>query len=250
MKLYNGDCFEIISTLSSDSVDLVLTDPPYSEKTHKGARTNEDNEAKKLIKFSSITDEQLRLVLKECGRVCKRWVIATIDWRHMLSLDDNPPEGLKFMRFGIWVKPNGVPQFTGDRPAMGWEAIAFLHKDGIKAEWEGGGRHGVFTYNKESGNEHPTQKPIKLISELVSLFSRKGDIVFDPFMGSGTTGVAAIRNGCDFIGIEKDENFFKLAERRIKAEKSQGNLFAGVREQEKDSQVEEIKTERSNPFDF
>jgi site-specific DNA-methyltransferase (adenine-specific) len=209
--LHHGDCLEILRTLPSGSVDCVVTDPPYSEKTHAGARASID---KKLIGFSHISQEDLRAVLVECGRVCRRWVVATVDWRHIKDLEDSPPAGLRFVRFGVWLKTNGAPQFTGDRPATGWEAIVYLHKDGEKLAWNGGGHHGSFVLPKVNG-KHPTTKPLPMVEKWINWFTAEGDTILDPFMGSGTTGVACVQTGRKFIGCEIDEKYVEIARRRI-----------------------------------
>ena len=216
--LYRGDCRDVLPTL--DEVDSVVTDPPYADETHEGARTDIDTP---LVTFESITADDLRAVFGSCGRLVRRWVVASVGWRHILPMEQEPPEGLRFVRFGIWVKPNGVPQFTGDRPATGWEAIAVLHKAGVKMRWNGGGHHAVWIENKING-PHPTCKPRRLVEKWLNLFTDKGESVLDPFMGSGTTGVACVRLGRRFIGIEKDSGHFATACKRIKeawdAEKS------------------------------
>jgi len=86
----------------------------------------------------------------------------------------------------------------------------------------------VWITNKTSSLEkqfHPTQKPIAIIQRMVEASTREGDKILDPFMGSGTTGVAALRLNRKFIGIEKDENYFKLAEKRISEELKQNKLM-------------------------
>lgn len=129
----------------------------------------------------------------------------------------------EFIRAGVWVKPNGMPQYTGDRPAMGWEAVAILHRKGRK-RWNGGGSHAVWTVPKVHGN-HPTEKPVALVSEWVRLFTDAGDVVLDPFAGSGTTGVACAKMGRRFIGIERERKHFLTACRRIEEAYKQADLF-------------------------
>src|ERR1700690_2963607 len=142
-------------------------------------------------------------------------------WQHAALLER---AGVPLVRLGIWHKPNGAPQFTGDRPGTGWEAIAILHREG-KKRWNGGGHHAVWTFNKEN-TDHTTGKPLGLVSDFVSKFSDPGEVVLDPFMGSGTTGVAAIQLGRKFIGIEKDPKYFDIACQRIEQAVAQGQLFA------------------------
>ncbi len=104
-----------------------------------------------------------------------------------------------------------------------------MHAPGA-SKWNGGGSHGVFTINK-GGDErsgHPTQKPLALMDRLVRLFSDRGELVCDPFLGSGSTGVAAVRAGRRIVGWELDPGFFKIAESRISATREQLEIGAGA----------------------
>lgn len=93
-------------------------------------------------------------------------------------------------------------------------------------KWNGGGRAGIFRYSVERGaKEHPTQKPLPLLSEIVTLFSNPGNVILDPFMGSGTTGVACVRLGRKFIGIEIEPKYFDIACKRIDQEVRKGGFF-------------------------
>ena len=213
--LYHGNCLEILPTL--DKVDHVITDPPYDETTHAGARTGSGD--KVLVNFDSQSGSDTAQQFESLVNMSNRWVIATIDFRHVRVLQDNP----WFVRLGVWVKPNGMPQYSGDRPSMGWESVAICHREG-KKRWNGGGSHAVWTVPKVSGN-HPTGKPLRLIEKWVSLFSDSGDLILDPFMGSGTTGVACANLGRKFIGIEIERKYFDIACERIEAAYAQGRLF-------------------------
>lgn len=218
-ELWLGDCRELAPTLGA--VDVTITDPPYGDVTHSGARTTTSgNRLVKLVKFASITDDQFRRDCEMWLAMSSRWVVMTCEWRHAATLE---AAGLPLVRLGVWIKPNGAPQFTGDRPGVGWEAVAVLHRDG-KKRWNGGGHHAVWTYPKVSG-EHPTQKPLPLIQRWVADFTDDGEVVFDPFMGSGTTGVAALSLGRRFLGVEMDQTYFDIACRRIEREASQGRLL-------------------------
>ena len=208
--LYCGDCMEILRSaiLGNYVVDHIITDPPYGEQTHKGARTGTEKDI--LINFDSIDDEYF---MEFCGlstALAQRWVVMTCEWRHAAKLEES---GLPLIRLGVWHKPNGAPQFTGDRPGTGWEAVAMLHRKG-KKRWNGGGHHAVWTYNKVE-TEHPTGKPLALLRKWVQQFTDKGEVVCDPFMGSGSTGVAAVDMGRRFIGIEIDRKYFEIACERI-----------------------------------
>ena len=219
IEIYHCDCRELIPSLPD--IDLVLTDPPYSDVTHEGARTGSIFD--ELVDFSPVSAEFLRDVYSSLSPKLKSWLVAFMDWRHIASLEREPPNGLRFVRFGIWHKPNGAPQFTGDRPGQGWEGIGIFHREGGKMSWNGGGRHAVFIHNKINGS-HPTEKPLPLVSELMSLFSNPGDLIFDPFMGSGTTLRAAKNLGRRAIGCEINEAYCEVAARKLQQEV----LFAEV----------------------
>jgi site-specific DNA-methyltransferase (adenine-specific) len=112
-----------------------------------------------------------------------------------------------------------MPQYSGDRPGMGYETILAMHVPG-RSEWNGGGRSSVFTCNKNSGgvHEHPTMKPLRLMRDLVSLFSAPGDRVLDPFSGAGSTLVAAKDLGRSAIGIEIEPRYCEIAVKRLRQE--------------------------------
>src|SRR3989304_1731503 len=162
-KVILGDCMEVMREIPDDAFDCTITDPPYGEKTHEGAR-RQANE--KLITFDHIPLDQFIEMCRELLRITKRWIVMTCEWRYISEIEK---AGLPLIRFGIWVKPSYTPQFTGDRPATGWEAVALLHRPGQK-RWKGGGKSAVWTYNKTSG-EHPTQKPLPLLNEWLRLFT-------------------------------------------------------------------------------
>ena len=216
--LYLGDCAEVLPTLGN--VDAVVTDPPYTEKTHKGARTINENQT--LVDFESLTHQQFLNIAKQLVNISQRWVVMTCDWMHTAELAKEMPE--EFIRAGVWIKPNGAPQYTGDRPAMGWESVAILHRQG-KKQWNGGGRHAVWNVPRAQGN-HPTEKPVVLIESFLNLFTNNQETVLDPFMGSGTTGVAAVQMGRKFIGIEREPKYFDIACQRIENAQKQERLFA------------------------
>lgn len=215
--IFNADCREILPQIGT--VDHVITDPPYDEITHAGARSLAREYSDKAticnIDFASTNADTLRAQF--AAMQARRWLIATLDWRHVHALEKRPPAGWTFVRFGIWVKPNGAPQFTGDRPATGWEAVAILHRERRLKErmrWNRGGHHAIFTHPKING-QHPTAKPESLLTELVCSFTDAGETILDPFMGSGTTLVAAKRLGRKAIGIELEEKYCEVAAKRL-----------------------------------
>jgi site-specific DNA-methyltransferase (adenine-specific) len=229
VQIYNTDCREVLADLPI--ADCVITDPPYSNATHDGARskTNGPNSregdafTRKTVNFASIDVSDLRRIFGLCK--FNRWLISFLDYHYVIDLETVPPPGVRFVRFAIWAKGttlgdddgfigNSAPQFSGDRPGMGWEAIGVLHKDGGKMQWNGGGRNGVF-FEKKVQSEHPTAKPLKLMARLVELFTNPNELILDPFMGEGTTLRAAKDLHRRAIGVEIDERWCEVAANKM-----------------------------------
>lgn len=231
MTIYQGDCAAVLPTLADQSIGCVITDPPYSEHVHGKSRRGvgqwhdrAPGAADKRVRdlgFAALSPDLLAFCAGEFARLAKRWVLVFSDvemagdWRAALTA-----AGLDYVRTGAWVKLNATPQFTGDRPAAGFEAVTIAHQPGRK-RWNGGGKHALWTYpivlNRGglTPRLHTTQKPLPLLKELVGLFSERGELILDPFMGSGTTGVAAILQGRRFIGCEIDQHYTEVARKRI-----------------------------------
>lgn len=229
--LYLGDCLEIMPTLGA--VDAVVTDPPYgADETHKShlstTTLRNGKPAGQVLGFDGWTEDEAVYRVRQFCAVARSWVVMTFEWKFMKALHDDGT----LLRFGIWRKPDGAPQFTGDRPGMGWEAVAVCHGrvrarggDNRKV-WNGGGKHAVWTHAKGSNDSgHPTGKPYGLFAEFVRDFTQPRELVLDPFMGSGTTGVACVQLGRKFIGIEIEPSYFDTACKRIEKAHRQGDLF-------------------------
>ena len=215
--IYHGDCREILPTLPK--VDLVLTDPPYSEYTHKNAKSNRGlGYGNKAIDFKAIDFKAIDGLLRELGGKCDHWFVSTLDWHHIAELERNTPKPWEFVRFGVWVKTNPMPQISADRPANGWEGIAYLHNTATKKAWRGGGAHGNWIGPVLTDGAHPTGKPIGFISSTVRRFSEENGLILDPFMGSGTTLVAAKQLNRRAIGIEIEEKYAEIAAKRLEQE--------------------------------
>ena len=251
-RLALGDCREVLPTLPK--VDAVITDPPYEAEAHGAGRrllgrTDElaDARVREIhvapLDFAAM-DDALRAHMSEWAAAnCKGWMLAfcqaeaVAKWKTAMEA-----AGMKWRRAMVWVKPDSSPQLSGDRPAQGYESIAASWCGSGRSEWNGGGRRGVFTFGKHDAgmghgggrNEHPTQKPVALMRELVSLFSSPGQAVLDMCMGSGTTGVAAVQMGRRFIGIEREPKYFDIACERIYNAYRQNTLFG------QDENVQEV----------
>lgn len=228
--LYHCKAQELLETLPDNSIDLVLTDPPYSKRTHKGAKKN----ARKkkggvgLLDFKHISDEELKPILNDIGRVMKRWFVATMDYQHAFQFELTPPTFMKCPRLGVWVKSNPTPQVSADRPSQGWEAIVFAHKAGRRMVWSGGGRSGVFIHPVVNKAQYASQKPLPLIREFVQLFSDVGDTVLDVFCGGGTSVVAAMESGRCAIACDPSEQALKVTITRVMEVERRGATIPGI----------------------
>ena len=218
VTIYHGDCREVLPTLGQ--VDHVITDPPYEAEAHTKARRQRSAGVVGVlpIEFAQMDADTRTVVGAELSRVSRGWVLlfcqveAAMLWRCAVP-------SAQYVRTQIWVKPDSAPQFTGDRPAMGYESIVTLWAGDGRMRWNGGGRRGVYEHmvgvSGGPRNEHPTTKPEPLMRELVALFTDPGETILDPFMGSGTTLVAAKRLGRRAIGIEREEKYCEIAAKRL-----------------------------------
>lgn len=219
VTLYHGDCAAILPWFAVESVDHLITDPPYTPHVHASGRRGDAEcvAVERDLGFASLTDELRRLTAREAGRLVRRWVVvfcpleSTQPWK--MTLENN---GLEYIRTGIWVKDGAAPQFTGDRPANGAEALAIAHHPGQK-KWNGGGRVGIWwTPIVRGGRLHPAQKPLRLMRQLIEEFTDPGDLILDPFAGSGTTLRAALDLRRAAIGIEQDAAHCQNAVNRLR----------------------------------
>ncbi len=228
-SLRDGDCIEGLSALPDGSVDVVITDPPYEAEAHTShrlvARAGGKLEVEPLA-FPPITEELRSEAARHMARLARRWILvfcqveAAMKWRAALEAG-----GAVYKRTCQWIKPDGKPQYSGDRPGIGYESIVASHAPG-RSTWNGGGSHGVFIVNKggDPRTGHQTQKPLALMEILVRLFSNPGELILDPFAGSGTTGVAALRLGRRFLGWEMNPEYAHIARRRLTAAREQLEL--------------------------
>lgn len=224
-----GDCLEIMSRMSKNSVDAIITDPPYGLNDGKGKVTKRGNE---LVNFNAGEwDNELPLTwIKEARNVVREgcWVLSFTDntsvgavWQKMVNVELNPKHTF------YWIKNNPPPQ-PRKNFASGVETAVAATKGAVK-KWNGGGWELNYFFCPIVTNRdrtlHPTQKPVSVMKYLINILTEPGDTVLDPFMGSGTTGVACVQTGRNFIGIEIDPDYYAIAERRINEAKLQMPLL-------------------------
>jgi site-specific DNA-methyltransferase (adenine-specific) len=226
--LYLGDCNELLVGLEADHV---ISDPPYEDELHAAIGRIRRNDGKQMI--SDLGFEGINATRDEIAHLC---VTASQGWCLLFTLaegvrawrDALQASGAKYDTCCAWVKPDSAPRFNGQGPARGFECFVTAWCAPGYRSWNAGGKRGVYTHcvnNSERHGEHPTEKPRRLMAEIVADFTNEGQTILDPFMGSGTTGVAAVQLGRNFIGIERDERFFDIACKRIDDAQRQGDMF-------------------------
>lgn len=222
--LYNTDALAWLRDQPDGAFDLCLTDPPYDERTHAGARTNKVVQRDNEIDFAPMCPA---VFVPDLLRVTRRWVVCFCTSEMLAEYRD--AAGDAYVRGGVWHKTNATPQITGDRPAQWGDAFAIMHRAGAK-HWHGGGLPAFVSgasglHDKQAeGLTHPTVKPRYLMRTLLKWFADEGDHVLDPFMGSGTTGVVCAERGHPFTGIEIDPKYYAEAVARIACVTAQPGL--------------------------
>ena len=218
--LYKGDCLEEMNKIPDKSIDLLLTDPPYEIDIKGGGL------AKKRDIYSNIEKAELNTYnpisflsivkpkLKEfhayifCSKnLIKDYIIwineNNLSWDLLIvnKVNPIPTKNNKYLsdrEYLFFIREKGKCYFNND--------LRFNYYRGVKS----------ITVKKNTYG-HPTEKNENLISELINVSSKENDIILDPYMGSGTTGSASINLNRKFIGIEKDNNYFDIAKRRIES---------------------------------
>jgi DNA modification methylase len=229
-----GDCIEGLAALPDGSADHLICDPPFASDIYERGGVGNHQTTRSgtspglvVMKAGGIgsLDEVLDGFIREAARVVRRWVIVFSDVESVGLVRATMREhGLRWVRAGAWVKTDPMPQFTGDRPAQGIEAVCIAHAQVPgKMRWNGGGKAAVWTHGlcKEDRPDHPCPKPIPLMKALVSDFTDPGELIVDCFAGSGTTLVAAKILGRRALGFERDPGFHAIAERRIRDAREQ-----------------------------
>lgn len=239
VKLYLGDCLEVLAELDSQ-VDCVVTDPPYCSGGYLEAQKNTKAQGLRGATvaaegFEWFTSDNmstgglmflLRSVMVATARVLapNRSAFVFTDWRMVPHLAPAlESSGLRYRNMIVWDKGN-AGLGVGFKPAH--EIVLEFCKG--TTEYQSRRGQNVLRCSRVSGNakEHGAQKPVEVIAELLDVATAAGQSVGDWFMGSGTTGVAAVRGGRDFIGIEREPRYFDIAVRRIEAERARQPLLA------------------------
>lgn len=206
-EIYLGDCLDIMRNIPDKSIDLVLTDPPYGNKNDainiKNCSSHKAN--RELYKHVKWNNKIEQIYFDELFRISKNQIIFGANH---YNIDGN---------YIIWDK--GQTLFGKEEKAF----CSFIKNDKIyKYLWNGMIQEDM--KNKQI-RKHPTEKPIQLLVKILQDFSSENDLIFDGFAGSGTTALACIELNRRFICVEKDEDYYNIAKKRIEDAKSQLRLF-------------------------
>ena len=223
IKIYKGDCFLNIKGIKDNSIDLIVTDPPYGINFTKGYKSGSDELVHGDDGFSVMVfiDELMR----EFQRILKPKSAVYIFTR----FDVFPKWWLKMKNYLdvknqiIWFKGGGGMGDLKGNYSFNYESIIYATNG--KHEIRGKRDGSVWQIGKCRQEFHETQKPVILIEKIINHSSEEGITVFDPFMGSGTTGIACLNTGRKFIGFELIDKYFNIAEDRIAEHKRQLKLF-------------------------
>ena len=231
--LLNADCLNILKKINAQSVDLILTDPPYNLGLFM---QNRDTNLRKMrsnffgaADWDNLNYEQwiksLDLFFQEAAQIIKIGgsmivFMAIIKVESVIKIAER--HGFYYKTTGIWHKLNPMPRNMNLHFVNSTEAwIYFTYKTKTGTFNNNGDvihdfvETALTVRSEKTYGKHPTQKPIQLMEHFIKILSNKGDLVIDPFMGSGSTGVAAKLLGRNFIGIEINQTYFTIAKNRI-----------------------------------
>ena len=227
-KIYNEDCIEGMKNISDNSIDLIVTDPPYLVKYKTGRRKDNSHKFTKEI-LNDDNEQLLKDYIKECHRIMKN------DTAMYMFCSSNKVDFFKqelekyfiIKNMIIWVKNNHT---AGDlQSAFGRKyEIVFLVNKG-RSKFNGTRLTDVWEFKRVAGKGqlHQNQKPVEMIEQCIEKHSNENDVVFDGFMGSGTTAIACINTNRNYIGFELDEEYYETSIKRINnhVEDKQIDLF-------------------------
>jgi len=214
--IYNEDCIEGMKNIESNSIDLIVTDPPYLVKYKTGRRKDKSHKFTKEI-LNDDNEQLLKDYIAECYRIMKD------DTAMYMFCSSNKVDFFKqeleqyftIKNMIIWVKNNHT---AGDlQSAFGrkYEIIFLVNKG--RSKFNGTRLTDVWEFKRVAGKGqlHQNQKPIEMIEQCIEKHSNENDVVFDGFMGSGTTAVASVNKNRRYLGFELDKEYYDIASNRI-----------------------------------
>jgi DNA modification methylase len=178
IDIFHGDCFEMISVITSKTIDHIIMDPPYD----------------------------ISLNMDELRRICRGNIITF-----------SAPENEFFVpdERAYWIKTPSTKNYTKHLGRFVEHILIERHGDTFNTNLHWSNYTGVYTDMLLTKQIHPFEKPLSLMERLVLIYSNPGDVILDPFMGSGRTGKACQNTGRNFMGIEKEPIFYSLAKEQL-----------------------------------
>jgi site-specific DNA-methyltransferase (adenine-specific) len=222
MKLTNGDCLEVMKQIPNESVDMVLTDPPYlcdysrhdSKSRFSKKIANDEN--------NSANEGMIEKYLQECYRIMKdnTAIYCFCNYKKIDFFKQQiETAGFNLKNIIIWDKQRNGMGDLSTTFGYSYEFIIFASKGQPKIRGKRISDVWQFARVKPKEQEHQNQKPVDLLVQAIEKSTDEGAVIFDGFMGVGSTGVACINTNRDFIGIELDQNYFNIAKKRIEEAK-------------------------------
>ena len=234
-NIINDNCMNVLNRMPDDFVDLILTDPPYNLGLFmKNRATNLKAMRPNFFGAAGWDDlefddwkESMSEMFRECARVSKKGA-SMIVFMSIIKVETiiqiASKYGFYYKTTGIWHKKNPMPRNMNLHFINSTEAWLYFVYDKHTGTFNNNGKavHDFFETSVTPAGEkkygkHPTQKPVALLENFITLLSNEGNVVFDPFMGSGSTGVAALLHGRKFIGAELNKDYCALSEKRMEA---------------------------------
>ena len=212
IKLLQGDCMKLMNNIPNESIDLVLTDIPYN------VVNREDNGLRKLDKENAdVLTFDLINFLEQLYDKAKSTIIIFCGKEQVSIIhsyfNDKQKKGKGTVRQLIWEKSNPSPMNGQHIYLSGVENAIWFKKRG--GTFNAHCKNTVFKYPIGRSKLHPTEKNHLLLQELILDNSNENDLILDPCMGSGSTGVVALQNNRNFLGIELNQNYFEIAKNRL-----------------------------------
>ena len=220
IKLYNADCMEVIKGMPNRNIDLIITDPPYKFENKGGGFFAKNNSTQRTyldnlrnIKCTEFEPLPFLDILKDKLKkfygyfFCNKSLVED----YIRFARDN-----KYI-FDILVmaKSNPIPSYNNHH-LSDLEYVIMIRENGTYfSKHKNIDDFRKFYLKSSKKGMHPAEKPVDLIERYIRTSSKEGDVIFDPFMGSGTTGVACVNTNRSFVGIELDNNYFNIAKTRV-----------------------------------
>lgn len=238
-KIYLGDCLELMNDIPDKSIDLVVTDPPYSFKDTTGGGAfgtcrGKSREKKGRTYHAELSNMSEGITTEHLDEMCRLCKIPNI---YLFCSKDQVPQFLNYaighrLNFDIlaWHKTDPTPMCC-NKYLSDTEYIIFMRGKGARVYGEYKTKRKFFVTKANTKDKrlygHPTCKPVDIVQTLIFNSSQEGDVVLDPFIGSGTTAVAAIKEKRNFIGMELNKEYYDIACERVKKEQkeTENSLF-------------------------